>query len=169
MLMRVTRRLKAGRLLAVIYLICVLAPSASSAFGAAGSSTCLMQDAYGMGVAHVHDQTARIVQSSREDGHAHGSSGPVHSDPIHTGHVQSEHSDDHDDLTTAGAEASSSAGDQHKSTGVGHCCGMVCVSALPATVAEIIQPSIVSSLCASANYQNVADKAPARLYRPPIT
>lgn len=151
----------------MIYLFCVLAPSASFAFGGARSAPCLTQDEYGMGFMHVHSQTTVPLAHSHEDEHALRA-GSVPSDSYQAGYVQSAHPDDHDDFAMAGAGSSSPVGDQHKSAGGGQCCGMMCVSALPATVMEFVRPSVARSLCAAVTYRNVADNAPRRLYRPPI-
>jgi hypothetical protein len=45
----------------------------------------------------------------------------------------------------------------------------MCVTAIPATVADIVKPSAPTALCEVEGYRNVADNAPPRLYRPPIT
>jgi len=49
------------------------------------------------------------------------------------------------------------------------CCGLMCVTALPATVVEIVKPSAPTALCEVEGYRKVTDNAPARLYRPPIS
>lgn len=159
MLMRVTRpmRLIAGKLLSAIYLLCVLAPTLSFAFAdGARAAPCLTENEHGMGIVHVHEHPARGVQHVHDDGRAHDRS------VIATG---SEH---HDGSASAGSEPASSAGDHHKAAG-GQCCGMACVSALPATITEIVQPAVPPSRCVSKNYLDVADNTPHQLYRPPNT
>ena len=59
------------------------------------------------------------------------------------------------------------AGDHHKSGGA--CCGLMCVTALPAAIAEFGRPAAPETLCVPATYRSVADSAPPRHYRPPIS
>jgi hypothetical protein len=55
----------------------------------------------------------------------------------------------------------------HKSGG--ECCGLMCVTALPAKVVDIVKPSAPTALREAERYRNVADKASPRHYRPPIS
>ena len=129
MFVRLTRakRLKAGWLLALAYVLCVLAPGVSFAFS--------------------------------EGGHAHDHSGI---------HAHLSQSDSCSDIKTVGAETPVPVNGQHDILGA-HCCGMMCVIALPATVMMIVNPIELTSACASENYRGVVDNTPSRLYRPPIS
>lgn len=49
----------------------------------------------------------------------------------------------------------------------GQCCGMLCVNALAAEVAELINPLTLTSRRELAAYRRTADNDPAALYRPP--
>jgi len=155
MLSRLTRtkRTTAGRLLALVYLFCVLAPAMSFAFAdGARAAPCLTEDEHGMGIVHEH---VGAVAQHVHDGHSHD-------------HGSSAVASASDDGQTPAATKGSSPLDHHKSSG-GQCCGMVCVSALPATVTEFVAPSAPTSRCGSEIYRNVAGNSPPTLYRPPIS
>lgn len=140
----------AGRLLALAYLFCVLAPAMSFAFAdGARAAPCLTENEHGMGIVHEHGVVAQHVH---EDGRTHAHSSPA-SAP--------------DDVAAAAADSDSLPLDHHKSSS-GQCCGMVCVSALPATVTEFVRPIAPRSICLSTDYRAVADNAPPQRYRPPI-
>jgi hypothetical protein len=152
MLTRLTRtgRLTAARLLGLAYLLCVLAPALSFAFaGAARAAPCLTEDEHGRGI--VHEHAAGAAQHVHADGHSHHHSGAAEA----TGDA------------AAAAQPIAPAGDHHKSAG-GQCCGMACVSALPATLTDVVRPDTPRSICVSAAYRAIADDAPPRHYRPPI-
>lgn len=155
MLVRLTRpkRLMAGWLLALIYLLCVLAPGISFAFAdGARAAHCLTDENHGLGIVHVHDQSESREQHVQKDGHLH------------------EHfsqSKNHDDVTLATNETPAPANDPHKTAG--QCCGLVCLSALPATVTDIIKPSALASVSFPEVYRTAVGKSPAGLYRPPIS
>jgi len=149
-------RLRAGRLVALIYLFCVLAPAASFAF-AGGSAPCLTDPAHQPGINHVHE------------GHAHQHAASA------AQHVHQDHGHDHAHHGNAVAESPASIAsaipastdDQHHGSDT-RCCGMLCINALPATLTEIAKPSAPVSLCDVSASPDVADRAPARHYRPPI-
>ncbi len=69
---------------------------------------------------------------------------------------------------SAAAETTIPADDPHKHSEA-QCCGMVSVSALPATISDIVKPSSPTSVRDSEPYRNVVDNVPPRLYRPPIS
>ena len=114
---------------------------------------CLTEDEHGGGIVHVHEHTAG-AQHVHADGHSH-----FHS-------AVAEASEGAEDAATA--QPISPAGDHHKNAG-GQCCGMLCVSALPAALTDVVRPDAPRSLCVSANYRAIADNAPPRHYRPPIS
>ena len=151
-----TRRLMAGRLLALVYLFCVLAPAMSFTFaGGARAAPCLTENEHGMGIVHVHEHVGAVAQHLHEDGRSHD----------HSSLAIASASEDRQ--TAAATDPDSSALDHHKSSG-GQCCGMVCVNALPATVTEFVRPIAPRSICLSTDYRAVADSGPPQLYRPPI-
>lgn len=156
MLVRLTKatRLRAGHLVALAYLLCVITPSATFAFGdGVRAAPCLTEIEHGRGMVHVHEHAA----SAHADEHDH-----THS-------VDASH--DHDVVvaaTDAVVPQSDDAIDDHHKSG-GQCCGLMCVTALPAAITEIGRPAAPETLSLLATYRNVADSAPPRHYRPPIS
>jgi hypothetical protein len=147
-----TRRLMAGRLLALTYLFCVLAPAMSFAFAdGARAAPCLTKDEHGGNIVHVHGGVAKHVH---EDGLTHH-------------HSLSAAAPDGEQLAGPAADSDSLPLDHHKSSG-GQCCGMACVNALPATVVELVRPIAPRSICHFTEYRAVDDNGPPQLYRPPI-
>jgi hypothetical protein len=151
-----TRRTTAGRLLALAYLFCVLAPAMSFAFGDGARATpCLTENEHGMGI--VHEHASAVAQHVHADGRSRDHSSPAVASAPEDGQA-----------AAAAADPDTLLLDHHKSCG-GQCCGMACVSALPATVTELVRPTVPQSVCLSTDYQAVADNAPPQRYRPPIT
>jgi hypothetical protein len=143
-----TKRLKAGKLLALLYVLCVLAPSLGFAFSAGSrAASRLVEDEHRKDVALVHYEADRAV--------AYVLAG--HSAPFQ------EASDD------GSGERSANVVDEpdRRKSSHGQCCGMLCVSALTAEVAELTKPPTLTSRCELAIYRQIADNAPAALYRPP--
>lgn len=139
----------------MIYLLCVLAPTLSFAFAdGARAAPCLTEDEHGMGIIHVHEHV-RVAQHLHDGGRAHD-------------HAVIAAGFEPDAGLSSGTDPATPAGAHHKSAG-GQCCGMACVSALPATITEIVQPDVPPSRCVSKNYRDVADNTPHQLYRPPNT
>jgi hypothetical protein len=165
MLGRLTRagRLRAGRILASIYMLCVLMPALSFAFAdGALAAPCLTDPDHAMGIVHVHETAAGTVQHVHNDTHPHDH---VHS--ANAGHHMK--MAPHSAMASAVTQAPSApAHDGHKAPGA-QCCGMVCISALPASVTDFVAPTAPTSRCASETYRNVAGRAPPTLYRPPIS
>lgn len=151
-----TRRTTAGRLLALVYLFCVLAPAMSFAFAdGARAAPCLTEDKLGMGIVHVHEHVGAVAQHVHKDDRSHDLSSLVVASA-------SEHGQ-----TAAATDHNSSPLDHHKSSG-GQCCGMVCVNALSATMTEVVRPTTPRSICLSSDYRAIADNTPPQRYRPPI-
>src|ERR1700730_1967517 len=68
-----TKRLRAGWLISLIYLLCVLAPTVSFAWpGSRAVSPCLTEAAHLSGVVHMHTDAG--IEQIRIDGHAHAHS-----------------------------------------------------------------------------------------------
>lgn len=156
MLVRLTKatRLKAGRLIALAYLLCVVTPSATFAFGdGTRAAPCLTENEYGRGPVHVHEHAVSAHADGHDHTHTNGAS-----------HVQ--------DVSAAAVNAvepssDDCAGDHHKSGG--QCCGLMCVTALPAEIAEFGRAAAPETLRVTATYRNVAASAPPQHYRPPIS
>lgn len=153
-LLTTARRLRAGRLLALIYLLCVLAPGLSFALN--GDSPTAHSN---VGMVHVHIHEP--VQHLHKDGPLH-----VHFPVAHS------HSGDagQDSVLQSVAITETPAPDKvpHKSSDA-KCCGQLCLSGLPANVIDIVKPAAPTSACSIENYRGVTDNAHARLYRPPIS
>lgn len=139
-----TRRLRAGWLFALIYLLCVLAPSASFAFGK-NVAHCLTVDSFGLSPMQLHKATG--AEHVHSDGMAHDHSG-MHS--------------------IAEKETSSPAKAPHKSSDA-QCCGLMCLTALPASLVDIVTLPVLTVVCGSEPLRSVAENAPSRHYRPPIS
>lgn len=154
------KRLKAGWLLALVYALCVLAPGISFALSdGLRAAACLTSEAHGLGLVHVHGLSEGSAQHVHQSGH-------VHEHP--TGDVHSAQFGDHEDAAYVADKAPAPTNGPHKTSGA-QCCGAVCLSALPATIVDIVKPTAPTSTYASENYRSIADNAPPRHYRPPIS
>ena len=143
MLVRLTRvvRSRCAGIFAALYLICILAPAAAFAFGE-GSQTahCLTEASLS---AHVHGKSADASP------HSHAGAAP-HS---HAKGTSADHShDDGDDDAAANS----------------NCCGLFCLSSLPAGLVAISPAAAPASMATFPIAQEMAGSAPDRLYRPPI-
>lgn len=128
------------RLLAAVYLLCVLAPAASFAFGdGSHAAHCLTEDELGFQSVHVHHGT------EKSHIHADGSS-HVHLDG--TAHSKHHHG---------------------KTSSDGQCCGLFGFSALPASTFEVVPPFLPRSLDQMTRAQRFVDHLPPRLFRPPLS
>ena len=161
MLTRLTkaRRLLAGRFLAFAYTLCVLMPAMSFAFAdGALAAPCLTDPDHAMGIMHVHETPAGTVQHVHRYAHDHGD------------HANGAHHDDMSGLGKRSADARLPAhsGDGHKVPGA-QCCGMVCITAMPAIVSDFAAPSAPTSRCALELFRSVAGSSPPIQYRPPIS
>ena len=140
MLTRLTKaiRPRVASVVALFYLLCVLAPAAAFAFGdGSRSAHCLTDDNHGVGSSqHEHND------HKQDGGKAH-----VHEDG--TSHQHSKAPDG----------KSSDA----------QCCGLMCLSALPASLLEVQTPALPAMVAGAADQENIAGEAPDRLYRPPIS
>jgi hypothetical protein len=150
-----TRRLKAGWVVALSYLLCVLAPTLSFALpGSHAVTPCLSEAAHGPGIVHMDMDTP--IQQIRIDDHVHDHAN-VHSYPS---------SGDQDRSMALNGKsvpekAPHSPGEQ--------CCGLTCVTALPAMLTDIVKPTGPMVLCGVEGYRKISDNGPPRLYRPPIS
>jgi len=152
-----TRRLRAGWFVALIYLLCVLAPTISYALpGAHAIAPCLTDENHVPGVVHVHNEMP--TQHVHRDGH-------VHDHPGGRSHASSD--DDRRSLLIALNARPIPEKAPHSSDG--QCCGLMCVTALPATLIDIVKPFAPTALCEVEGDRKVSDNAPPRHYRPPIS
>ncbi|MBK5654052.1 MAG: hypothetical protein I4N50_20525 [Rhizobium sp.] len=152
-----TQRLRAGWLVALAYLFCVLAPTISFALpGGHATPYCLTDDDQGPGVVHVHNEG--IVPHVHKDGHLHDHSG-IQSHA----HAAGEHHANPIALN----DGSSPAKAPHSSDG--KCCGLMCVTALPATLVDVAKPLVPKAVREAESYRKLTDNAPPQRYRPPIS
>ena len=157
--MRLTgaRRWRAGWLLAFVYLLCVLAPTISFALpGSHAVAPCLTDASHVPGMVHAH--TEALTRHVHNDGHVHDhSSGHSHANS------------DSGQRSVSPALNGNSVPEKAPHSSDGQCCGLMCVTALPATLIDIVKPSAPTALCEVEGYRKVTDNAPPRLYRPPIS
>ena len=151
-----TRRWRAGWLLAFVYLLCVLAPTISFALpGSKSVSPCLIDASHAAGVVHVHNDVP--AQHVHMDGRMHDHSGA------------SSHANSGDDRSISTALNDRSAPEKAPHSSDGQCCGLTCVTALPATLIDVMKPSAPTALCEVEGHRKVSSNGPARHYRPPIS
>lgn len=128
------KKARSAAILAVFYLLCVLAPAAGYAFGDSDRAAhCLTEATHQPGVAESHPGGVTDVH--------------VHKDGATQKHSQK-------------------SGEQNDD---GRCCGLVCLTALPATNHELRGPTAPTAIAIAMNIEHLADRAPDRLYRPPIS
>jgi hypothetical protein len=155
--LRLTRtwRLRLGCAVALLYLLCVMTPTVALALPGSAIPDCLMLDE--AGVPHTH---------------MHGAGGMTHHAMNHV--AAPRHEIASNDLSVAPDEKSQPGHTQPGHTQPGHaagssCCELMCLSALPAAFAEIMPPIQPLSLRIREATSVMADNAPPRLYRPPIS
>jgi hypothetical protein len=143
-------RLKAGWSIALAYLFCVLAPGVSFAFAdGSRSAPCIIED-HDPGM-HMHESAVgrHIHESGAIHNHVHGAS------MAHEGMTA------HEDGALPVKEPQKTADTR--------CCGLVSVSAIPASETVLVQPEALASLCEAVSTRGLADNSPPKLYRPPIS
>lgn len=154
-----TKRVRAGWIVALAYLFCVMSPTLSFALpGSHASAYCLTDDDHVPGVAHIHNHVHNegVAQHVHKDGQVHDHSGV----PTHV-HVAGDHQ--------AKAVALGDGSGPAKALHHGKCCGLMCVTALPAADLDIAKPLLPTAVRVTENFRTLRDNAPPRLYRPPIT
>lgn len=151
------KRLRAGWIIALAYLFCVLAPTLSIAMpGSYAVAYCLTDDDHTPGLAHVHSEG--IAQHVHKDGQVHDHAGmQTHADAARDQHVK----------PVAPSDGSIPAKAPHPAHG--KCCGLMCVTALPATDVNVAKPLLPKVVRVSENFRKHRDKAPPQRYRPPIS
>jgi hypothetical protein len=158
MFVRLTRakRLRAGRLVALVYMLCILAPTLSFELpGSHAVSPCLTDANHVPGMIHVHAEAPAAHLHAEGQMHDHAM---VHS---HTSP-----SDGVGQIKASAAPEQTPSKGSHSSDG--QCCGLMCLSALPAALVEIVTPSVPTATQEVEGYLKVADNGPSRHYRPPI-
>jgi hypothetical protein len=140
MFVRLTRRkrAKAGWFVALLYLLCVIAPAAAAALG--NPAPWLPAEIKAAVAAPVHEHMYGAGAS-----HEHGG--------MHAGQ--------HGDMDEAKHSHDGTASP-------GPCCAMLCLSAIPADLPAIAKPEQPISVRVAEKYRRLPGKAPPLLYRPPI-
>jgi hypothetical protein len=151
-----TKRLRAGWFVALIYALCVLAPTISFALpGSQAVSPCLIDASHVPGMIHVH---------------AEAPTQPIHADSHGHDHTSApSHANSDGDRAMSMVPDAKSVPEKAPHSPDGQCCGLTCVIALPATLIDIAKPSAPTSVCDAESYRTVVDNAPSRHYRPPIS
>jgi hypothetical protein len=160
MLVRLTRkrRLKAGWLVALVYMLCILAPTLSYALPGEHSVVHCMTMEGMSGSMHMHDEGMQPMHVHL-DGlpHDHASAQPA----------SMSDADDmaamFDDMDGGGIPAK-----KGPHTTSGQCCALMCISAMPAPAFEVSAPSAPTVVHITTTYRVAADNAPPEHYRPPI-
>ena len=137
------KRLRAGRLVALVYLLCMLAPTLSFALAV---SPCLAVAE--QGIMHVHAASHVQAEEHVRDhamAHSHASA------PDHGASVQA---------PTPSDRAPLNGSHSHD----GKCCGLTCLSPLPATLVDVVTPSVPR---ASTEVERSSRAAPLNIIGPP--
>jgi hypothetical protein len=155
MLVRLSRakRLRAGRLVALVYLLCVLAPTLSFALpGSRAVSPCLAGAEHVPGMTQIHAAShVDTGEPMRDHAMAHSHVGT----PDHAASVQAR-------IVPVQPRVKGS----HLFDG--KCCGLMCLSALPATPVEVVTPSVPRASTELDRCREVTESGPSERYRPPI-
>jgi hypothetical protein len=158
-----TRRVRAGWIVALAYLFCVLAPTLSFALpGSHAVPHCLIGETHlaGLTPSH-HDGMARHLQ---RNGHDHDHSG-VQTHIQATGDLHA--TGDHHAEIVASRDGADPAKPSHPLDG--QCCGVMCVVALLVLDISVAKPSFMKVARVCESPRKLTDNAPLRLYRPPIS
>jgi hypothetical protein len=161
MFARLTRakRQRAGWIITLAYLFCVLSPTLSFALpGSHAIAYCLTDDDHAPSLTHVHNHVHNegVAQHVHQNGQVHDHSGSTH---VHA-------AGDHQAKSVALSEDSGPAKSSHPDA---KCCGLMCVTALPAADTNVAKPSLPKAVRITENFRTLRDNAPPRLYRPPIS
>lgn len=151
MLMQLTSRMrvKAARILVALYAFCLAVPVAGFVLADSALAHCLTPVAQ--------------VQNASESGHHHHQA--MHADVTHD-HAGHDHhasaetaaaTDDHTGTTHTGGKSTTPP-----------CCGVMCVSALPASPFELAVQSVDHAPVLAVADAGIPGEAPDTLYRPPI-
>ncbi|MFZ2157138.1 MAG: hypothetical protein WAV72_13600 [Bradyrhizobium sp.] len=134
----------------MVYLLCILVPTISFALpGSHALAPCFSESTLVPGMVHTYAEVSN----------AHVNRGGVHD---HS-NEQARFDLDHGPVSTVNPVPRA----PHSSDG--QCCGLTCVSALPATLIDVVTPSAPMAPCEVEGCSEVTDNAPSRLYRPPIS
>jgi hypothetical protein len=135
--------------LALLYTLCVLAPAAAFALGdGSRAAHCLTDDNHSLRPTLVHEHNGH-----KHDGHDNA----LHEHDGGNAHVHHDGTS-HEHSKAPGGKSSD-----------GQCCGLACLTALPAAISEVEAPALPAMVAVSADQESIAGNPPDRLYRPPIS
>lgn len=149
MLTQLTRvlRVKAARILVALYAFCLVAP-VGFAFADSTLAQCLPTPTQVQHAGHVHGEAAHVHQGMTHANHDHQASANAESaDAMH----------DHAGMTDSGGKSTAPP-----------CCGVMCISALPASMFELTPRTMVHASVVASSDAGISGEAPDLLYRPPI-
>lgn len=150
-----TQRRRAGWFIALTYLLCVMAPTLSFALPASHAiAYCLTDEDHVPSILHEHHEGMMHVHNN---GYAH------HHSAVQTDAVSSA---DHD-VKPVALKDDGRAKAPHSADG--KCCGLMCVTALPATLVNVAKPLVPKAVREAESYRRLTDNAPPQRYRPPIS
>ncbi len=143
---------------ALIYLLCVLAPSSAFAFGNARlSEHCLFDDSAVAGLTYQPD-----TASSEAKAHS-----PDHEPVSH--HAEAMHHHHRSMQVVDESVPAAPHHSHHHSTLDQQCCGMLCIAAMPVALTEVAMPSSPRDFLMPEAGRHLVERWPAQLYRPPIS
>jgi hypothetical protein len=154
-------RRRVGRLVALVYIICVIAPPVSLAFtDGAVAAHCLSEDHHAPAVTHVHTAAADAAKPHDHATHEHA----MH-DHAMAGHAGHDHA-----MPTAEqkpADPSDTNKQDHKI--VGGCCGLFCMTTATADMGVAIGIAPRGSILQPVLEPATVGHEPDRIDRPPIS
>jgi hypothetical protein len=158
-LVRLTRnrRIKAGWIVALFYLLCVMAPTFSYAMPGEHAVPC-------MSMGGLMTDSLRMHREAVEPIHAH-LDGQMHDHS--PAHAMAMADDEHSSVSSA-TDDEEAPSRNHPHANSGQCCATMCVFAMPAPLIDFALPSMPAAVRIVASYRATADNAPAVHYRPPI-
>lgn len=153
------QRKKAGWLVALVYLLCIVVPAISHALpGEHALVTCPIMASDVSGSPHVHEEVP---------GPMHTHLGGQKHDHSSAGAMAMSHDENRSSMSGATAEDVAPSKKDTHSTGR-QCCATMCVSAIPAALFDFAMPPMPTLVRIATSYRATADNAPAVRYRPPI-
>lgn len=140
-------RINAARVLVALYALCVLMPVAGFAFGNSAMA------------GHCLTDGSLVVVQTQHSVHQHDAS--AHQDHAAHGH-------DHRAMANAGDAGTNADHTGLKGASALACCGVMCVSALPASLFELTPRAMIPASIIASSDAGISGHAPELLYRPPI-
>jgi len=151
--------MKAGWIVALVYLLCVMAPTLSYALpGEHSAASCMTAEGVMPGSRHMHDEVTQPMHVYLDD--------QTHDHLI--GHSMAMSDEDEQSAMSAAMDGDAAPSKKGPHTTGGKCCAQMCVTAMVASTLNIASPSMPTIVRIVTSYRVLADNAPAVHYRPPI-